>query len=114
LDEFSVETSYPLGTKGEIATKDAAVGKVKGHQGQCLVHRKQAVSIAHDPTAITERLLERCAEGDANVLDGVVSIYVQVTPGVQREIEQAVGSNMAEHMVEKADPAIDIPFATAV
>src|SRR5262249_37402410 len=58
---------------------------------------------AVDPFAVAERLRHRFAERDADVLDGVMLIDVEVTGCSEIEIESAVTREQLEHVVEKAD-----------
>ena len=53
---------------------------------------------------VAERLGEGLAEQDADVLDRVVRVDVQVTVGLQGEVEPAVASDLVEHVVEERRP----------
>ena len=70
---------------------------------QRLVHRHDEVAGAVDAAAIAERRRHRLAERDAEVLDGVVLIDVEVAAGVDLEVEGAVPREQLEHVIEKAD-----------
>ena len=48
-------------------------------------------------------LLKRLAQGQADVLDGVVPVDVEVAAGPHREVEPAVLGEEREHVVEEAD-----------
>jgi hypothetical protein len=65
--------------------------------------------------AVAERLREtRLAERDADVLDRVVLVDVEVARGVQRQVEAAVPREQLEHVVEEADAGADVVAALAV
>jgi hypothetical protein len=49
------------------------------------------------PTALAKRLAER----DADVLDGVVGVDVQVALRLDVEVEHAVARHLVEHVLEK-------------
>src|SRR6185369_6264552 len=48
------------------------------------------------------------------VLDGVVAVDVQVTLGIDLEVDRAVAGDLVEHVVEEADPGRDLRCADAV
>ena len=59
-------------------------GDIDRDAGQGLVHRQQAVGVARDAALVAERLAQRLAERDADVLDGVVVVDVPVALGANR------------------------------
>ena len=62
------------------------------------------------PSAFEHRLAER----DADVLDGVVLIDVEVARGVQRQVEAAMPGEQLEHVVEEADAGANVVAALSV
>ena len=62
------------------------------------------------PSAFEHRLAER----DADVLDGVVLIDVEIARRLQRQVEAAVPREQLEHVVEEADAGADVVAALAV
>ena len=62
------------------------------------------------PSAFERRL----AEHDADVLDRVVLIDVEVAGRVQRQVEAAVPREQLEHVIEEADAGADVVAALAV
>ena len=67
-----------------------------------------------DPGAVAERLGERGAEDERDVLDRVVLVDLEVAVGVDRQVEQAVVGERAEQVVVEADPGVDRGVAGAV
>src|SRR4029079_5048357 len=51
---------------------------------------------------------------DADVLDGVVQIDLEIALGVHGEIHQAVARPGVQHVVEERDPRVDLGGAGAV
>ena len=88
--------------------------EIDGHDGQRLVHRHHEVAGAVDALAVAERLQHGFAEHDADVLDGVVLIDVEVAVGLQRQVEAAVPGEQLQHVVEEADAGGDVVAALAV
>ena len=60
----------------ELAVRAAA--DVDGDRGERFVERDERVGHADDAAPVAERLVERLADGDADVLDGVVLVDVEV------------------------------------
>ena len=79
-----------------------------------LVHRHDEVAGAIDPFPIAERLQHRLAERDADVLDGVMLIDVEIALRLQREIEAAVAREQLQHVIEEADAGADVVPALPV
>ena len=77
--------------------------EIDRRDGERLVHRHDEVAGAVDALAVAERLQHRLAERDADVLDGVVLIDVEVARRLQREIEAAVTREQLQHVIEEAD-----------
>ena len=48
-------------------------------------------------------LLDRLAEHDADVLDGVMLVDVEVALGVHRQVHDAVPGHQLQHVVQEAD-----------
>ena len=57
---------------------------------------------------------ERPADGDADVLDGVVVVDVQVAGRPGLEVDQRVAGELVEHVVEEADAGLVVVPAGAV
>ena len=72
------------------------------------------VGVARDAALVAQGLGDRLAERDADVLDRVVVVDVQVALGPDREVEEAVAGHLVEHMVEEAHARADVAQARAV
>ena len=70
--------------------------------------------IAGDALHVAERLLDRLAERDADILGGVVVVDMQVALGLDRDVDARMPRQQVEHMVEKADAGRDVGHAGAV
>ncbi len=78
-----------------------------------LVHRHDEIAGAVDPAAVAERLGDRFAERDADVLDRMVLIDVEIAARSDLQIERAVAREELEHMIEKADTGTHVVTAFA-
>ena len=66
-----------------------------------LVHRHHEVAGAVDAAAVAERLRHRLAERDAEILDGVVLVDVEIAGRLHRQVEPAVRREQLQHVVEE-------------
>ena len=81
------------------AQVDRGAGKrfIEGHVGG---------AGADEPGLIAGSLGEGLAEADADVFDGVVVVDPEVAGAADFEVEHAVFGDVAEHVVEEADPGL--------
>ena len=109
-------SKLPIFGAGKLDLPDEVrpAGEVEGGADQRLVHRQQAGAVAADAALVAERLGQGPAEGDADVLDGVVVVDVQVAGGADVEVDQRVAGELVEHVVEEADAGRVVVPAGAV
>ena len=74
----------------------------------------RALAEPGDPGPVAERLGERRAEHEGDVLDRVVLVDLEVAVGVDRQVEQAVVGERAEEVVVEPDAGVDAGVARAV
>jgi hypothetical protein len=65
------------------------------------------IGIARDALHVAERLANRLAERDADILGGVVVIDVQIALGLDRDVDARVPRQQVEHVIEEADAGRD-------
>ena len=63
---------------------------------------------------VAQRLLESGAQRNADVLDRVVAVYIQIAVAGHTQIKQAVAGKAVQHMVKKADAGVQVGLAGAV
>ena len=68
-----------------------------------LVQRRAGITEPAHPGAVTERLVERLAKRDRDILHGVVGIDPQIALAGERDVDQRVARECGEHVVEKSD-----------
>ena len=78
-----------------------AAGEIDHHARQRLVERHVGVAEAAHARLVADRPGERLSQRDADVLDGVVRIDVQVALGFDLEVEHAVAGHLVEHVLEE-------------
>src|SRR5207249_72165 len=82
--------------------------------GHRLVQRHPSRPEAPDPRLRAQRLLERLAEDDADVLHRVVVVDVCVAAGLDRQVEEAVLGQQIQHVIKERDRRADLPLAGPV
>src|SRR5205814_10599456 len=67
-----------------------------------------------DAAAVAERVRHRLARRDAEILDGMMLIDVEVAGGLDLEIEPAVARHQLQDVIEKADTGVNPVSSPAV
>ena len=114
LDELERQAADPLAAERQVDHGVRTAADVDDRVGERLVHRDRALPEPGDPGSIAERLGERRAEDERDVLDRVVLVDLEVAVGADGEVEQAVVGERAEQVVVEADAGVDRPVALAV
>ena len=83
--------------------------KIDDDARQGLVQRHVGVAVAAQALLVAKRLGERPPEGDADILDGVMRVDVQVALGGDLEVDRAVAGDLVEHVVEEGTPVSNLP-----
>src|SRR5271157_2829358 len=112
--ERGVESANPLGREFGPEDKERPARHVKRDPGQSFVHWQQAVGVAAEAALVAERLGQRLAHRDADVLDRVVIVDVAVALGSDGEIDEGMTRQLIEHGVEEADAGRDVGNARSV
>ena len=89
-----------LGLERELGVRAAA--EVDGGAGERVVHRHDGVAVARDPAPVAERPVERLAERERRVLDGVVVAGLEVARALDDEVEPGVEGELLEEVVVDA------------
>ena len=91
-----------------------AATEIDGGHGQRFIHRHDEVASAVDPLAIAEGFEHRLTQHDADVLDRVMLIDVEIAGRSERQVEAAVPCEQLEHVVEEANPGPHVVAALTV
>ena len=114
LDELERQAAGALAAERQVDDRVRPAADVDDGGRERLVHRHGALAEAGDPGPVAERLGERGAEDERDVLDRVVLVDLEVAVGVDRQVEQAVVGERAEQVVVEADAGVDAGVAGAV
>ena len=91
-----------------------APGEIDHHARQGFIKWHVGVAIAANAFSVADRLGNRLAQRDADVLDRVVRIDVQVTLGLDVEINQPMSRYLLQHVLEEWESRINARYTTAV
>ena len=61
------------------------------------------IGVAHDAAQVAQSLAQGLSERDADILDGVMLVDMQIAFGCDLDIHQRMARQLVEHVVEKAD-----------
>src|SRR5262245_37274047 len=86
LDKLGVEGADLVAHKLSLEDQERPTGNIDRHPCQGFVHWHMHVSISRDAFHTTERLLDGLAQRDADIFCGMVMIDVQVTFGLDRDV----------------------------
>src|SRR5206468_9778713 len=110
----SVERSNDALRRPQIGGEIRSAAEVERNRHETLVHRHLERRVADDPGAIAERLIDRAAERQREILDGVVLVDVEIAVRFHLEVEKAVYRDELEHVVEERQTGRDVVFTRAV
>jgi len=114
LHEDEIEIADEHDRRGHVVHETGAAAQIDDHASQRFVHRQEKEAVAADAGLGAERLLERLAEHEPDILDRVVIIDGDIAFRGNLQIEQAMLRKQREHVIEKRDARIDLGRATAV
>ena len=105
LEELVHQVDVELADAGarelDVELEAGPPGQVHHRARQRLVERHVGVPVAAHALLVADRLGERLAQRDADVLDGVVRVDVQVALRGDLDVERAVARDLLEHVIEK-------------
>ena len=97
-----------------LVVQVGTAGQVEGHVDERLVQRERDRREPAHAGLVAQRLPQALAQGDADVLDGVVGVDVEVARGRQVQVEPAVAAELGQHVVEERQAGGDVGLARAV
>src|SRR5215213_3114467 len=103
LGELRVERADELGDRVDLVHQEGTTRQVERDLDECLVERHERRGKATHARLVAQCVLQRGAEHDADVLDGVVEVDVEVALRLDAETEAGVLAQLFEHVVEERD-----------
>ena len=87
--------------QGDDRVRPAA--EVDRRHRERLVHRHHEIAGAIDAAPVAEGLRDRLAERDAEILDSVMLIDIEIAARIDAQVEPPVPREELEHVIEKPD-----------
>lgn len=82
--------------------------------GQRLVHRDGSVRCSANAAMVAQRVGNCLSEADADILNGVVGVHIQIAVGVNDEVELTVAREEGQEVVQRAEAGPDIARPASV
>ena len=114
LRESRREGADHLLTERGAENEKRAPRKVDGSSRECFVHRDVCGSESRDSRFVIQCFCERLSEADADILDGVVGIHLEIPTAHDLEVKLTVSGKGNQHVVEKSDPGFRLTFAGSI
>ena len=111
---LGVHAAAALACKAGVVHKVGPPAQIDGAECQRLIHRQHAAAVPHQPGLVAQRFFYGRAQRNADVLNGVMAVYVQVAAAGDAYIKQAVAGKAVQHVVKKADARVQVGPAGAV
>jgi hypothetical protein len=108
--EFTGAPSRQIGLKRQEWTP----AEIYSDLGQHLVHGDDRVPKPDNSFHISEGLKVGLAKANPYVLDGVMTVDLEIAFGFDAQIEQAVTGHMVQHVVKEADARRELAIALAI
>src|SRR4029079_2448939 len=105
VHQVDVELADQRAGERNVVLQPRAPGKIDHHARQRFVERHVGMAEAPYARLVADRANKRLAERDADVLDGVVRVDLEVTLRLDVEIDHSVARDLVEHVVEERNAA---------
>ena len=108
LHQLGVEIAHLFGGDLQRIAHGRPPADVHSRKDERLIHGQRTGAVAVDAGAITQRLAERAAQHDGDILHGMVIIHLHVAAAGEREVEPAVAAEQLQHMVQKTAARVHV------
>lgn len=112
--QLGVERANHAGGEVHVHVQTWAAREVDHHAAERFIQRHISVAIAANAFFVAHGLGNGLAQGDADVFDRVVAIDVQVALALHIQVDEAVSSDLVQHVVQKTNPGGQFGLARAV
>src|SRR5690606_10259424 len=112
--EVDVEAADERARERHVPLQPGTSGEIDDDARERLVERNVGMAVATDALLVADRARDRLAERDADVLDRVVRVDVQVAFALDLQIDESVTRDLVEHVVEERHAAGELALAGAV
>lgn len=107
FDQFAIElTDLPMWELGMKRESDSPAEINRGGH-QRFVHWQGKVAVTKDAAFITNGFCKCLPQANANILDGVMLVDVEIAFGLNLEVEQTVLGKQLQHVVKEPDSRLN-------
>src|SRR5688572_16614667 len=96
-EKLGIEVADLRAREVDLPDEVGPAGNVQSGARAGLVHREVDGGIARDTAAVAERLADRLAEGDTDILGGVVQVDMRVARRPDRQINKRMTGKLLQH-----------------
>src|SRR5690606_37246620 len=114
VNKIDIEFTDTRPRELDIEFQSGAAGKIEHDPGKGLVQRYIGMAVAAYALLVADRLGECLAQRDADVLDRVMSIDMQVALGGDADIHHAMPRDLIQHVIEETESAVQFGNAGAI
>src|SRR5256885_2904495 len=114
LQEIEIEVGDARACDRHLEDEERPPRHVHRRRDERLVHRDERGPEPHDPPLVAEGLVDRLAQHDADVLDGMVLVDLDVTLRLDGEVHETVLRPGLQHVAEERDRRLHLRGAGAV
>ena len=100
--------------EGHVEFQPGTPGEVDHDARQGLVQRHVAVAVTGQALLVAPGLGQRLTDGDADILDRVVGVDMEVADGLHIEVDQPVAGDLVEHVIEEGHAGGEFPLSGAI
>src|SRR3954462_4037318 len=112
--QFRLQIANQASTNFRVDNGRSSTAKIDSGNPQGLIHRHEEVSRAIDTFFISQCLVEGFAKRDADILNRVMLIHIEVTAACEFQIECTVTGKQIEHVIEKPNPGGHLVFPLTI
>ncbi len=105
MGQVNVKSADHGALEFDVEHQAGATGEIDHHARQRLVERHIGVPIATQSLLVAQRPDQRLPDADADVLDRVVRVNVQIPLRLDLKIDHPVTSYLIEHVIKKRNAA---------
>ncbi len=114
MRKIDIEAADHRTFERNVEFEPGAAGKIHDYPRERFIQWNIGVAIAAYAFLVADGFGKRLTQRDADILDRVMRIDMQVALGADVEIDQPVARNLVQHMIEKGNTGIQLLLASAV
>ncbi|OQA31659.1 MAG: hypothetical protein BWY57_02288 [Betaproteobacteria bacterium ADurb.Bin341] len=112
--QIDLELSDQRTGKLDMEFQSRPAGEVDHHARQRFVERHISITVAGQPFLVTPGLGQRLAQRDADILDRMMRVNLQIPLGLDIEVNQPMPRHLIEHVVKKGHSGGKPALAAAI